>query len=436
MRPAHSTVPPAVRCARGVGEGISAPAVPQRVRRRPSAGLAGAHVASSRRAGRGRERSRGGLQRLHRPGLEAALVAIDPSTGDLLAMVGGANYLASTFNRATRSKRQPGSAFKPFVYAAALEHGYSPVSVLNESAAPCRRPAIRNGTRAASAIRRRSPKRTRSRCATRCSSRTTPPPPSLQQRVGSHAVLHLAEQTPGLSNLPDVASLALGTGLVTPLDLTAAYTMFPGGGQVARPRGIMSVVRRVGQPGARRARCSASASSAEQAAFQMVTMLRDVVERGTGAPARALGVRGPVGGQDRARPTTITTPGSSAFRARSSSASGSGFDQPAPIGREAYGARVALPIWADFMKRTARALPAERVRRARRASRTRSSAACRTCGRSMAVPVYTEYFKRGRRDSDGAVPDPSRHAEAARVARRRRFLHSLGGKIAGLFHRR
>ena len=72
-----------------------------------------------------------GLERLRRPGLEAALVAIDPQTGDILAMVGGANYARSTFNRATRSRRQPGSAFKPLVYAAALEHGYSPVSVLS-----------------------------------------------------------------------------------------------------------------------------------------------------------------------------------------------------------------------------------------------------------------------------------------------------------------
>src|SRR5205814_1574160 len=72
-----------------------------------------------------------GLDRLRKPGLEAALVAIDPSTGDILAMVGGANYLRSSFNRAVRGRRQPGSAFKPLVYAAALAHGYSPVSVLS-----------------------------------------------------------------------------------------------------------------------------------------------------------------------------------------------------------------------------------------------------------------------------------------------------------------
>ncbi len=71
-----------------------------------------------------------GLARLNRPGLQAALVALDPSNGNVLAMVGGSDYAKSTYNRATRSRRQPGSAFKPIVYAAALAHGYSPVSLL------------------------------------------------------------------------------------------------------------------------------------------------------------------------------------------------------------------------------------------------------------------------------------------------------------------
>src|SRR5437762_11616776 len=71
-----------------------------------------------------------GLQRLNIRGLEAALVAIDPGTGDVLAMVGGSNYLRSTYNRAVRSRRQPGSAFKPILYAAALDRGFSPVSVI------------------------------------------------------------------------------------------------------------------------------------------------------------------------------------------------------------------------------------------------------------------------------------------------------------------
>ena len=71
-----------------------------------------------------------GLRRFGNDDLQAALVAIDPATGDVLAMVGGRNFRESQFNRAWRSKRQPGSAFKPFLYAAALAKGYSPVSVL------------------------------------------------------------------------------------------------------------------------------------------------------------------------------------------------------------------------------------------------------------------------------------------------------------------
>ena len=129
---AHPAVPPAERRARRLGEGVSAAAVPQRVRRRPSAGLAGAHDVRAARCRTPRSgRSPPGSSACAGPGLEAALVAIDPPTGDILAMVGGADYARSTFNRATRSRRQPGSAFKPFVYAAALAHGYSPVSVLS-----------------------------------------------------------------------------------------------------------------------------------------------------------------------------------------------------------------------------------------------------------------------------------------------------------------
>ena len=71
-----------------------------------------------------------GLGRLGKPALQAALVAIDPATGNVLALVGGRDYQRSAFNRASRSRRQPGSAFKPFVFAAALERGLSPVSIL------------------------------------------------------------------------------------------------------------------------------------------------------------------------------------------------------------------------------------------------------------------------------------------------------------------
>ncbi len=289
-----------------------------------------------------------GLDR-RRPGLEAALVAIDPSTGDILAMVGGANFARSTYNRAVRSRRQPGSAFKPFVYAAALANGYSPVSVLTN----LRHVSAPGDPEWSPRSEGEQPDALTLRAALLESN--NPAAADLQQRVGSRAVLKLAGSA-GLSDLPDVPSLALGTGVVSPLDLTSAYTMFPGDGQVARPRGMISVFDSGGrqvfdQPVNREQLISPAV------AFQMTSMLRDVIERGTGASARTLGVKGPVAGK-----TGTTDDYHDAwFVGYSTSVVVGvwvGFDQPASIGREAYGARVALPIWADFMKRTARQLPA------------------------------------------------------------------------------
>ena len=217
-----------------------------------------------------------GLQRLNRRGLEAALVALDPSTGDILAMVGGANYARSTFNRATRSRRQPGSAFKPLVYAAALEHGYSPVSVLSNLGRvsapgdPEWIPRNAEGEQPDALTLRAALLESNNAAAA-----------DLQQQVGSRVVLRLASDA-GLKGLPDVPSLALGTGLVSPLDLTAAYTMFPGGGQVARPRGIVSVLDADGDETFNRS-VERERIISEASAFQMVTMLRDVIERGTGS---------------------------------------------------------------------------------------------------------------------------------------------------------
>src|SRR5206468_231617 len=221
---------------------------------------------------------------------EAALVAIDPTTGDILAMVGGADYQRSTFNRATRSRRQPGSAFKPFVYAAALERGFSPVSVvtnLQHVSAPD------NPEWTPRSSEGEQPDQLTLRAALLESNNAAAA--ELQQEVGSKNVIRLASSA-GLNHLPDVPSLALGTGLVTPLDLTAAFTVFPGAGEIAHPRGVTAVYDAAGgevwaHPVERERVMS------EEVAFQMTSMLRDVVERGTGMPARALGVRGAVSGK-------------------------------------------------------------------------------------------------------------------------------------------
>ena len=365
-----------------------------------------------------------GLQRLNRRGLEAALVAVDPSSGDILAMVGGASYARSTFNRATRSRRQPGSAFKPLVYAAALEHGYSPVSMLSNLG---RVPAPGDPEWTPRNAEGEQPDALTLRAALAESNNAAAA--DLQQHVGSGAVLRLAADA-GLRGLPDVPSLALGTGLVSPLDLTAAYTMFPGGGQVARPRGILSVLDADGDeifnhPVERRRIIS------EQSAFQMVTMLRDVIDRGTGSPARALGVGGPIGGKtgtaDEYRYALFV-----GFSSSGTVGVWVGFDQPAPIGREAYGARIALPIWADFMKRAAAARPAAEFAIP---DGLDTIELCRVSYLHPVedCPVYTEYFKEG--DAVPAERCPIHRGTLKQRAARavEGFLRSLGKKIDGIF---
>jgi 1A family penicillin-binding protein len=367
-----------------------------------------------------------GLQRLNRPGLQAALVAIDPATGDLLAIVGGGDYGASTFNRATRSRRQPGSAFKPFVYAAALTRGYSPVSVLSDLRTvsapdnPEWAPRNAHGEEPAAMTLRAALMESNNAAAA-----------DLQQHVGVRTVLHVAGDA-GLEGLPEVASLALGTGLVSPLDLTAAYTMFPGGGQVVRPRGIVSVFDADGGEVLERG-VEGERVIGAPAAFQMVSMLRDVIERGTGRGARDAGVTGPIGGK-----TGTTDDYHDAWFVGFSNAVVAGvwvgFDQPAPIGRDAYGARIALPIWADFMKRTARERPAGEF------SVPEGVRGVELCSVSYlkpveGCPVYTEYFKDGDAEPTALCPIHRGTFKQQAVRALSGLIRTLGGKIAGLFHR-
>jgi len=367
-----------------------------------------------------------GIDRLGRPGLEAAFVALDPSTGDILAMVGGVDYLRSTFNRAVRSKRQPGSAFKPFVYAAALEKGYSPVSVLSNLQRivapqdPEWNPRNAHGEQLDQMTLREALLESNNAAAA-----------NLQQAVSTRAVLRVASAA-GLSGLPDVPSLALGTGVVSPLELTSAFTVFPGGGQVVRPRGIVTVLDAGGfqvldRPVEREQIIS------PEVAFQMTSMLRDVVDRGTATTARAWGVRGPVAGK-----TGTTDEYHDAwFVGYSTSVVAGvwvGFDQPAPIARDAYAARVAVPIWAEFMKRAARELPLQEFD---------IPATLRTeelCSVSYLRPVdecptYTEYFKDG--DKVPSELCPIHRGSFKQQARRaiEGFFRTLGGKIAGIFKR-
>jgi membrane peptidoglycan carboxypeptidase len=328
-----------------------------------------------------------GLHRLGGEGLQAALVAIDPRTGNLLAMVGGSDFQLTPFNRAVHARRQPGSAFKPFVYAAAIEGGLSPVSMLGglqhilirapegfwspRSAGGSGedimtiRDALVESNNAAAVL--------------------------LQQRIGSAPVLRLASDL-GVDNQPNVPSLALGSGLVTPLDLTAAYGVFPALGDRVRPRGLVSIHNAAGER-VHMTHIEKWRVLSPEAAFQMVTVLQDVVARGTGAPARTLGVVGDVGGK-----TGTTTGAVDAWYVGFNSAVVAGvwvgFDQPRSIGAGGSGASAALPIWAEFMRLTARRLPSTPMLPP---AGLRAVTVCRLTHQRAGddCPGYTEYFKDG-----------------------------------------
>ena len=364
---------------------------------------------------------RDGLRRIGVPNLQAALVAMDPETGNILAMVGGADFSTSPFNRAVRSRRQPGSAFKPFVYAAALERGLSPVSVING----LRQVAVqapegvwiprdeRAGT--ADAMTLREALRESNNAAAVL----------LQQQVGTRQVLRLAADL-GVQDQPDVPSLALGSGLVTPLELTAAYAVFPNGGDRVTPRGLVSVTNASG------ARVLQNHMKREQilspeVSFQMVSMLRDVIDRGTASGVRAAGIRGPLGGKTG----TTSEYHDGWFVGFSKSVVVGvwvGFDQPETIRQGASGARVALPIWSEFMRRSAGALP----RPAFIAPASLREEAL--CSVSYHRPLdgcqtYVEYFK----DGDDVPAQLCTLHEGRLTQRAHRAVQGLFEAIRGLF---
>jgi 1A family penicillin-binding protein len=329
---------------------------------------------------------RDGLLGIGQQGLQAALVAMHPATGDLLAVVGGSNFGSTPFNRAIRSRRQPGSAFKPLVYAVALERGRSPVSTIGG----LRQVAVQavegvwipaDERSAADALTIREALLESSNAAA----------VRMQQDVGTWRVVRFARDV-GVPDQPDVPSLALGSGLVSPLELASAYTVFPGLGYRAHPRSIVSVENARGET-MQRVDIRRDRVLSPEAAFQMFSMLQDVVNRGTAARARRLGVRGPVGGK-----TGTTNDYHDAwFVGVSSSVVAAvwvGHDEPRPIRQGGSGASVALPIWADFMRRTARLLPAEPIV-APTGMQPRELCAISYQRPVDTCPTYIEHFKHG-----------------------------------------
>ena len=277
--------------------------------------------------------------------LQAALVAMDPHTGEVRAMVGGRDFEQSSFNRATQAKRQPGSAFKPFVYAAALEQGFSPATLIENLDAPI---MTLQGAWVPEDEHLDSPSITM-RMALRTSSNRAAV--QMLDQVGIPITVQYAERM-GVGSVPSVPSLALGSGEVTLLSMTSAFSTFANDGLVPAPVLVRRVEARDGEVIYLNEQVQQRAIT-EATAFQMSEMLADVVNSGTAWPARREGFMLPAAGK-----TGTTNDYHDAwfigYTPHLTAGVWVGYDQPRTIIGRGYAAELAVPLWARFMKEATR----------------------------------------------------------------------------------
>ncbi|MGH7471779.1 MAG: penicillin-binding transpeptidase domain-containing protein, partial [Longimicrobiales bacterium] len=278
--------------------------------------------------------------------LQSAIVLMDASTGDVRALIGGRDFQDSQFNRATQAMRQPGSAFKPFVYAAALAAGYPPTYQLMD--APMRLALDRRRSwepknyddAYAGALTMRDALTYSKNAAT----------VRLAMEVGLDRVVEMAHQVGLRGRIPHVPAVVLGAAEVTPLELTSAYATFATLGQHPQPRLVTRVVDRDGNI-VWHQETQVMPSLDPAVAFLLTDLLKSVVTRGTGSAVRAAGYRGIAAGKTG----TTNDAADIWFVGYTPNLVGTiwlGFDQRKTVLRGATGGELAAPLWGRIMKRT------------------------------------------------------------------------------------
>jgi penicillin-binding protein 1A len=277
------------------------------------------------------------------PLVEGALVAIDNRTGQIRAMVGGFSFDRSKFNRATQAHRQVGSLFKPFVYTAAIDRGYTPASVIVDEPAswepgpgqPPYEPRNYDGKYEGNVTLRHALEDSRNVPAVKMMDVLTP------QQVIAYAKRFGLE-----SKLEPYLSLALGAADLTLVDMTSAYSVFPNGGVRMRPYSVLKIADRDGNL-LEESRPDPRDAIRADTAFVMTNLLRGVVQRGTAASANKLGW--PLGGKTG----TTDDYGDAWFVGFDPDITVGvwvGHDERKPIGHNETGGVAALPIWIEFMR--------------------------------------------------------------------------------------
>jgi penicillin-binding protein 1A len=306
------------------------------------------------------------------PAINGALIAMDPHTGRVLAMAGGYSYKASQFNRATQAKRQPGSAFKPFVYAAALENGFTPSSMVLDAPFVIDagkgqgkwKPANYTKRFYGPSTLRLGIEKSRNLMTVR-----------LANYIGMDKVVDYAGRFGIMADMPLLLPMALGAGETTLLRLTTAYAMLVNGGKRVVPTLIDRIQDRRGRtvfrhdgrdcPG-----CVSSGWHGQETpavpdlraqvihpttAYQVVSMLEGVVQRGTGIRIRKVGkpLAGKTGTTNKSRDTWFM-----GFSPDLAVGVYIGFDSPRSLGRRETGSSVAVPVFRDFMAQALARQPA------------------------------------------------------------------------------
>jgi penicillin-binding protein 1A len=286
-----------------------------------------------------------------RPRAEAALVAIDPTTHEVRALVGGYGSGAGTFNRAVQARRQAGSTFKPMVYAAAFETGeYTPVSPCLDAPRVYRdewtgkswKPENYGGGFDGVITLRQALTHSKNLCSV-----------ELIDRIKVDPVLDVAKRVGITSPLPRNLTLALGSGDVTPLEMVNAYVTLATGGSYADPVFIKKVVDPEGNTKFE-AEVKSRQALRPEVAYQVTSLMQSVVEAGTAQRVKELGrpVAGKTGTSNEARNAWFI-----GFTPDLVVGVWVGFDNNDPLGVNETGGRAAIPIWLELMRSAVKNMP-------------------------------------------------------------------------------
>jgi len=287
--------------------------------------------------------------------VQGAAISIDNRTGNVLAMVGGRDFNETKFNRAVQAPRQPGSSFKPFIYTAAIDNGWTPDSILYDNSIVLDipgsedwRPHNFDSKYLGRMTIREGLKKSRNMIAIK-----------LILKIRPELAVFYAQQMGIESPLRAVPSLAIGTSEVRLQELVSAYTVFPNGGIRIPPRHIIKIIDRYGNILEKNNTVQKEEVLAEETAYTMVSMMQSVMEPGgTGYGARWRGFTRPAGGKtgtsDNFRDNWYI-----GYTPQITTGVWVGFDDNTSIGYNMTGSANALPIWTKIMLTAHQDLPVE-----------------------------------------------------------------------------